>query len=34
MVFSTYKPDHIEDRLFVNDEFVPFITGKKLKIYD
>jgi len=27
-----YKPKHIEDRLFINGEFVPSISGKKFDI--
>ena len=29
---EAYKPKHIEDRLFINGEFVPSISGKKFDI--
>jgi aldehyde dehydrogenase (NAD+) len=27
-----YKPKHIEDRLFINGEFVPSVSGKKFDL--
>lgn len=31
---SDYKPKHIEDRHFINGEFVPSISGKKFDVYN
>lgn len=28
------KPTHIEDRLFINGEFVPSVAGKKFDLYN
>src|ERR1700753_2552080 len=28
------KPERIEDRLFINGEFVPSISGKKFDVYN
>lgn len=31
---ADYKPERIEDRLFINGEFVPSIAGKKFDLYN
>ncbi len=31
---SAYTPKHIEDKLFIDGEFVPSVSGKKFDIYN
>ncbi|KIV79891.1 hypothetical protein PV11_07432 [Exophiala sideris] len=31
---SSYKPSHIEDKLFIDGEFVPSVSGKKFDVYN
>lgn len=31
---SSYKPKYIEDKLFINGEFVPSVSGKKFDVYN